>query len=202
LWWVRDGWSEFTARAWVWATVLIFCFVLVVAFAPWIVLGPTAAADLYGSRALFGTLAAAMGLGTIAGALFAFRVRPARPMLAAFIACIPWPLSIGLFALGAPRPLLAVAFFATGLGLGLFGVLWQTALAQRIPPHALSRVSSYDWMGSLALLPFAYLAVGPIGEALGERLVLGGGAVIGCGLVALGFAIPDVWRLRRLEAPV
>src|SRR3954467_7073315 len=73
---LRDGWSEFTARAWVWATVLIFCFLLVVAFAPWIVLGPTVADDLYGSRALFGALAAAMGLGTVAGALFAFRVRP------------------------------------------------------------------------------------------------------------------------------
>jgi hypothetical protein len=94
------------------------------------------------------------------------------------------------------------AFFATGFGLALFGVMWDTALAQRIPPHALSRVSSYDWMGSLALLPLAYLAVGPIGEALGAAQVLAAGGVIGCGLVLLGFAIPDVWRLRRLEAPV
>ncbi len=96
---------------------------------------------------------------------------------------------------------MATAFFATGFGLGIFGVMWQTALAQRIPPHALSRVSSYDWMGSLALLPFAYLAVGPIGDALGATLVLGVGGAIGCGLVALGFAIPDVWRLRALEVP-
>ena len=58
-----------------------------------------------------------------------------------------------LFAIGAPRGLLAVVFVGSGAGLALFDVWWQTALAQRIPAHALSRVSSYDWMGSLALLP-------------------------------------------------
>ena len=122
-------------------------------------------------------------------------------MLTAYIAVIPWPLSVVLFALTAPEAVVVAAFFLSGLGLGVFGVMWETALAQRIPPHALSRVSSYDWMGSLALLPLAYLAVGPIGEALGAAVVLGAGGVIGCALIALGFAIPDVWRLRALEAP-
>ena len=167
---LREGWSEFWARAWVWATVLIFCFLAVVAFAPWQVLAPTVAQDRYGSRALFGTLAAALGVGTIAGALCAFRLRPRRPMLAAFVGCVPWPLSIVLFAAGAPR--------------------------------ALSRVSAYDWMGSLGLLPIAYIAVGPVADALGATAVLAAGGAIGCFLVLLGFAIPDIWRLRRLEAPV
>ncbi len=100
---LREGWSEFWARTWVWATVAIFCFLLVVAFAPWTVLGPTVAKDVYGSTAFFGVLAATLGAGTIAGALSAFRFRPRRPMLAAFIACIPWPIAVVLFALGAPR---------------------------------------------------------------------------------------------------
>jgi len=26
-------------------------------------------------------------------------------------------------------------------------------MAEQIPPHALSRASAYEWMGSLALLP-------------------------------------------------
>jgi hypothetical protein len=86
-----------------------------------------------------------------------------------------------------------------GLGFSLFDVWWQTALAQRIPPHALSRVSSYDWMGSLALLPLGYLLAGPIGEAIGPaELMLIGGSV-GVAIAALGFAIPDVWHLDRWQ---
>ena len=89
-------------------------------------------------------------------------------------------------------------FAASGAGLALFDVWWQTALAQRVPPHALSRVSSYDWMGSLALLPFGYLLAGPLGEEFGNVEVLVAGGVIGFGLALLAFAIPDVWRLRAL----
>ena len=49
----------------------------------------------------------------------------------------------------------------------LFGIWWETALAERVPPHMLSRVTAYDWMGSLALLPIGYVLAGPLGEALG-----------------------------------
>ena len=91
-------------------------------------------------------------------------------------------------------------FVVSGAGLALFDVWWQTALAQRIPPHALSRVSSYDWMGSLALLPLGYLLAGPLGEALGSVEVVIAGGAIGLAVALLGFAIPDVWRLRALEA--
>jgi hypothetical protein len=140
----------------------------------------------------------ALGAGTIAGAVIAMRWRPQRPMLAAFAMNLGWPAAIVVFAAGAPRPLLVALFVLAGVGLSLFDVWWQTALAQRIPPHALSRVSSYDWMGSLALLPLGYLLAGPIGEAVGPAEVTLIGASIGVAIAALGFAIPDVWRLRAL----
>ena len=196
---LRAGWAEFRARAWVWGTVAIFCVILLVAFDPYTVLGPTVAEEVYDSRGLYGLLAAALGLGTIVGAVIGFRWRPERPMLAAFVVNLPWPLAIVLFAAGAPRPLLVTAFVATGAGLALFDVWWQTALAQRIPAHALSRVSSYDWMGSLALLPLGYLLAGPLGEALGSVEVVIAGGAIGFAVALIGFAIPDVWRLRALE---
>jgi hypothetical protein len=55
-------------------------------------------------------------------------------------------------------------------------------------------------MGSLALLPLGYLLAGPLGEALGSVEVVIAGGAIGFGVALLGFAIPDVWRLRALEA--
>jgi MFS family permease len=197
---LRGGWREFRSRTWVWATVAIFCFMLIFAFAPYVVLGPTVAEDVYGSQGFYGVLAAALGAGTIAGATVGFRWRPQRPLLAAFILNLGWPASIALFAAGAPRGPLIAAFVIAGAGLSLFDVWWQTALAQRIPPHALSRVSSYDWMGSLALLPLGYLLAGPIGEAVGAAEVLIVGGALGLAISTVGFLIPDVWRLRAISS--
>ena len=47
---LRAGWAEFRARAWVWGTVAIFSVLLLVAFAPYTVLGPTVAEEVYDSR--------------------------------------------------------------------------------------------------------------------------------------------------------
>ncbi len=197
---LREGWNEFRARAWVWAIVALFSLMLVVALAPYFVLGPTVAEDVYGDKAVYGTLAAALGLGTVCGALVGFRWKPDRPMVAGMLMTLGWPSAILVFAVGLPVGVLIVWFFVAGVGVALFDVWWHTALQQRIPAHALSRVSSYDWMGSLALLPLGYLLAGPLGEALGNTEVLIGGGAIALVLALLGFAIPDVWRLRALTA--
>ncbi len=63
-----------------------------------------------------------------------------------------------------------------GLGFTLFEVWWATALVRHIPAQALSRVSAYDWMGSLALLPLGFAIAGPLAGALGARTVLAVGA--------------------------
>ncbi|MDA0171759.1 hypothetical protein OJ998_21845 [Solirubrobacter taibaiensis] len=195
---LREGWDEFRARAWVWGIVGIFSVMLLVALAPYFVLGPTIAEEEYGSKAVYGTLAAALGLGTICGAFIGFRWRPDRPMLAGMVMTLGWPTAIMAFAFGLPVAVLVVWFFVAGVGLALFDVWWHTALQQRIPAHALSRVSSYDWMGSLALLPLGYLLAGPLGEAVGNTEVLAVGGTIALVLALSALAIPDLWRLRAL----
>jgi hypothetical protein len=126
------------------------------------------------------------------------RWRPERPILAAICVNLGWPVAIVVFAAGAPRPLLVALFVLAGIGLSLFEVWWHTTMAQRIPPHALSRVSSYDWMGSLALLPLGYVLAGPIGEAVGPAEVMMIGGSIGVVIASLGFAIGDVRQLRAI----
>jgi hypothetical protein len=91
------------------------------------------------------------------------------------------------------------AFVAAGVGIALFGVWWETAIAERVPPHLLSRVSSYDWMGSLALLPVSYLLAGPLGEAFGPSLVLAVGSLAGTAVLAASLLVRENWTLRRLE---
>jgi hypothetical protein len=86
-----------------------------------------------------------------------------------------------------------------GVGIGMFAVWWETALAERIPPHLLSRVAAWDWMGSLALLPLGYLLAGPVGAALGEARVLIVGGFIGVVLNALALIPRSTRTLARLE---
>jgi len=196
---MREGYAEVRSRAWIWVTVVAFAVALVLSFGPWTTLGPTIAEEEYGSTGVFGLLAAAMGAGTMLGAVLGFRWRPLHPMRAGFVWTLPWPAVTAAFALGAPLLLLVPLFAAAGVGLSLFGIWWDTALAERVPPHTLSRVSAYDWMGSLALLPVGYLLAGPLGEALGSGLVLGVGSVLATLVLAGGLAVRETWTLRRLE---
>ena len=98
-----------------------------------------------------------------------------------------------------PAVVLVPLFAAAGVGLALFGIWWETALAERVPPHALSRVSAYDWMGSFALLPIGYLLPGPLGDALGPDVVLGAGSALATVVLAVGLLVRETWTLRPLE---
>jgi hypothetical protein len=180
-------------------TIASFAFALLLSFGPWTTLGPTIAEEDYGGQAAFGLLASAMGAGTMIGALLGFRWRPLHPMRTGFLWMLPWPLVTVGFAVGMPLLALVPLFAVAGVGLSLFGIWWDTALAERIPPHTLSRVSSYDWMGSLVLLPIGYLLAGPLGEALGAALVLGVGSALAALVLAGGLAVRENWTLRRLE---
>ena len=77
---LRVGWREVSERAWVWVTIVVFSGALFCALAPWIVLGPTIAREVYGATSVFGVLSAMVGAGALAGSLTAVRWRPRRPL--------------------------------------------------------------------------------------------------------------------------
>jgi MFS family permease len=190
---LREGWTEVRSRAWVWVTLVVFALAVLLCFAPYTTLGPTVAEDHYGSTGIYGLLAAAMGVGTMAGALLGFRLRPRHPMRVGMLAVLAWPASTAAFGLGLTLPLLVPLFVGAGVGLALFGVWWETALAERIPPSRLSRVSAYDWMMSLALLPIGYLLAGPLGESLGAWEVVAAGSVLATAALAAGAFVRQTW---------
>jgi hypothetical protein len=70
-------------------------------------------------------------------------------------------------------------------------------MQQEIPHDRLSRVSSYDALGSWALMPLGLAAIGPVAELIGTRATL-----LGCGVVSLSATLAvllfaDVRTLRR-----
>jgi MFS family permease len=196
---LAEGFREVRSRAWVWVTVLGFSLMLMFALGPWMVLGPAVADEHYGSPSIFGVLAALVGAGTIAGAVAGLRWRPRRPLRTALLGLGVWPVFIIAYGLGAPLALVVPLAVATGVSFAIFDVLWSTALAQRIPPAALSRVSAYDWMGSLGLLPLGYLAAGPLAEALGTTAVVVAGGVTTLLILALCLVPRETRELGQLE---
>ena len=56
-------------------------------------------------------------------------------------------------------------------------MVWQTTIQQNIQPEKLSRICSYDALGSICLLPAGYALSGPMAEILGLDGALGLAAI-------------------------
>jgi MFS family permease len=196
---IREGFEEVRSRSWVWGTLLAFCVAVFAAFAPWAVLGPSLAREQYGGIGIFGVVGAALGAGTIAGSLVGIRWRPRYPMRLAMLAILLWPAVTILYAAGVALAVVIPSFVIAGAGIALFDVWWLTALAERIPPDRLSRVTSYDWMVSLALVPLGYILAGPLADAVGAQEVLLGGATLAFVALGLGLLPVQTRMLERIE---
>ncbi|MFJ1807038.1 MULTISPECIES: MFS transporter [unclassified Streptomyces] len=193
---LREGWHEFSSRQWLWVVVVQYAIVVAALNANVGVLGPLTAEQHLGGARAWSLIVAAQALGTVAGAGLAARVRVERPILVAVLATFPAAVPIALLGVRAPVWLIAAAMFGAGVSSDVFGVLWATTVQRAIPEEVLSRVSSYDWFGSLALAPLGLLAAGPVAAAVGT-----GHALVGCAaLVTLASASallsPQVRTLR------
>jgi len=99
-----------------------------------------------------------------------------------------------------PLAVVVVSAFVAGVGVELFGVFWELSLQQHIPGELLSRVASYDMLGSIALMPVGFVVVGPLSDAVGIHRTLWIAAGACAALAAATLGVGDVRRLRRLEA--
>ncbi len=198
---LRSGWREVRSRTWVWVTIVVFTGAVLCVYAQWYSLAPVIARDLYGSAGVFGVLESLAGAGAVLGAILGLRWRPVRPMRAAMLLVLVWPIQNGTLALGAPVAVVSVFAFATGFAFSLMMIWWETALAEHIPAAALSRVSAWDWMGSLALMPLGFAIAGPLASSLGARTVLGLGSAIGLVLLICGLIPRATRQLRGVAQP-
>jgi MFS family permease len=194
---LREGWSEFTAHRWLWTIVLQFSVMLMAWFGAWAVVGPVVAKASLGGAASWGWIVGAQGIGLVVGGAVAMRVHFPRPMLAATLACLPSALVPLLLVSPAPVAGIAVAAFAAGIGFEIFSVQWNTALHTRVAPEALSRVSSYDVLGSMALVPFGEALAGWGVEGIGAPATL---LVASAGIVLPTLAVLCVREVRGLTA--
>jgi len=195
---LREGWNAFAARTWLWAIVIAFGFINAFWASGLSVLGPIVANAELGGAAAWGLIAAATGLGLVAGAAVALKWRPEHPLRVGMLATVATALPLAALAVGAPLPAVVLAGFLAGLGVEVFGVFWELSLQRHIPGELLSRVSSYDMLGSIALMPIGFVIVGPLSDAVGihPTLWIASGAIVALSLATL--CVHDVRHLRRL----
>jgi predicted MFS family arabinose efflux permease len=190
---IRDGWREFTARQWVWVMVTQLSYVNVLLAGTFYVLGPVSADRYFGGAGAWSVVLIAQAIGFIVGSAVAMKVRPRRPVRAAALLTMGFPLSVLLMATGAPLAAVAAATFQAGVCIDVYEVLLDTSLQKHIPPHALSRVMSYESLGSFALVPLGMAGAGPAADALGLRTALYGATAL---MVLAG---PAVLLLRSVR---
>jgi len=198
---LKGGWTELLAHTWLWVIVVWASTFLCIVIAPFMTLGPVIAKQSLGDTASWGIIAAGWGAGSLGGGLLALRWKPPRPMLVCCVLALMMVPAIALLALRAPAPVIAGAQAIGGIGMGFFGAVWQTTLQQHVREEALSRVSAWDWMGSLAFLPLGLILAGPVSSAIGisTTLWIAAGYLVLSTLAVL--LVPSVRNLRRLDAP-
>jgi len=197
---LRGGWREFVGRPWAVAMVVSFGLFQLTYFPALNVLGPSVAQTQLGGPATWGLILAIESVGAVVGGVISLRLKVDRPLVACQLFVIP----SGLLLIGLAVPLavgiLLVLSAAVGFGFAAGNTFWQTALQQNVPEHALSRISSFDWLGSVAFNPLGYALIGPLATAVGTSQ-----ALVACGvinvMVAVGVTfVPSVRRIRMVVA--
>jgi predicted MFS family arabinose efflux permease len=149
---------------------------------------------LHAGSAALGVVLGAWGVGMIAGGALVGRIRR-RVALAALLIGAAVAEAVAFLGMGLSASVLAVAAFAAlgGAGNGLEGVLFMTAVQERVGDAYQARVSGLMEALMTAAVGIGFLAGGTIAALAGARATylaagIGGLAVIG-------------WTLTRLRAP-
>jgi predicted MFS family arabinose efflux permease len=165
------------------------------------VLGPVVAKHSLGGARAWALIATASGIGAFLGGVAILRIHPRRPLVVALLGVVLWPVSWLLLAPPAPTGVIAAAAFAGGAGLMVFNALWETALQQNVPAVALSRVSAYDWFGSIAFEPVGTALVGVVAVSVGTGTTLWVAGALNLLSIIAVLAVPSVRRLTHERSP-
>jgi MFS family permease len=195
---LRAGWGVFRSLTWVW-TFVAAAAIGNLTWGAWTTLGPVLAERELGGAAVWGTVLAAMGIGALLGSLAAVRAAPRRPLLLAALVYGLFAAPLAFLAVGAPVAVLAFGSLLGGIAMMLGNSVWEATLMRHVPDESLSRVSAYDWFGSLAFQPVGMIMWGPIAALIGiaASLWVATGLVVVTTIALL--CVPAIRNLREAD---
>jgi MFS family permease len=192
---LRGGYREVRERRWVWVTMIVLATTNALA-AGYFVLGPLIAKRQLGGPGAWAALGTAFAVGALIGGTTLLQIKPRRPMLVGSLVVIALAFPTLLIAIPAPLFVIVIFQVAAGIAAIVANTMWWLVLQQNIPPDKLSRVTSYEWFGTLALQPIGFALVGPLASRIGtsSTLYLCGGLSL-----LLTLSLLTVRDVRNLE---
>jgi MFS family permease len=183
---LKHGWQVFRSFRWIVVIVISFSFIVMCWAAAESVLGPLIALEHFNGPKSWSLVITAESAGLIVGALIALKIKPKFPMR--FLMISSFTITFYIWTMAKPQSLLLIAFgaFLFGITLDLWGTLWSTALQRKVPRDSLSRVSSFDAMGSMIFKPVGLAIAAPLSVLFGIDNFL----LILAGITAVAILVP------------
>ena len=187
-------------RVWLWGTLVSAAIAYLVFLGPVEVLLPYLIKnDLHASARTLGFVLAAGGVGAIGAAIYMGRHgHPRRDVTVMYMTWTVATLAIVGYgiATAAWQLMLACVIFNALEAAGT--IVWSTIKQRHVPGSMLGRVSSLDWLISIALLPLSFALTAPVAAALGARTTLVCAGVIGAAVTLGAYFLPG---MRDIEQP-
>jgi MFS family permease len=198
---LRIGWTEFWSRSWLYAVVLAFMIMNAIHVGAWGVVGPYIAKnDERLGIAGWGWVVSAEGVGVLLMTLVLMWFPLRRPLRMGMIGISLFAIPLTMLGAHPAVVLVAIAALLAGAGAEVFSTGWSVAMMENIPTDKLSRVSSYDMLGSFVVMPIGTLVYGWLITRADPAVVLVTSGIL-YAVIAVGTAfVPSVWRMGRVEA--
>ena len=197
---LREGWREVRSRSWVLGYLGGFAVYHAVVLPAIFVVGPVLMADHYDGARSWALITALFGLGNILGDLLLLAWRPRFALRVGALMLVGASCQAAIIGSHLPAWGIGLLELLTGVCVTGMFTLWETSLGEHIPPRALSRVSSYDYLASTGMIPLGNVLVGLSAAALGVYPTLLAMTVIGIGAALVVVSIPAVRHLPRATA--
>lgn len=196
---LRDGWSEVRRRSWVLAFLGGMASYHVIVLPAIFVLGPVLAQEELRGAQSWAIITAGFGVGSVLGDLLLLRWRPRFALRVATLMLIGASCQAGFIGSGLSVWTIAGLEVLAGVCVTGTFTLWETSLQEHVPDRALSRVSSYDYLTSVGLIPLGYVLSGAAVAAIGLRPSLLAMSALGIAAALAVLAVPAVRELPRGE---
>lgn len=200
---LRTGWGEFWSRSWLWTIVLAFMIMNAIHVGAWGVVGPYIAKnDERLGIAGWGWVVSAEGVGVLLMTMVLMWFPLRRPLRYGMLGMALFAIPLTMLGVHPVVVLVAIAAFLAGAGAEVFHTGWNLAMMENIPGDKLSRVSSYDMLGSFVVMPIGTLVYGWLITRADPALVLTVSAILYAVIALTTLFVPSVWRMGRVEAAI
>ena len=196
------GWKIFISFRWIVIGVFGFSFIILAWAAGENILGPLIALKEFNGAKSWSLVLTAEGIGLLLGSIIGLKIKLKYPLR--FLLLISFSISLYMWSMAKPQSIWFIAFCALlwGITLDLWITIWSTAMAREVPREALSRVSSFDAMGTMLLRPVGLAIAGPLSMAIGISDTLHFFAIFTAVLIIAMLATPVMRNMQITEEKV